>query len=119
RSTNNVRIERLWLDVRKDTLENFRQIFKYLEDNNLLDMEDTIHCLCLYLVFQPHIQASLDRTRDAWNHHRIRTAGNRTPLAPMYELSRETAIRRGYWTGDPGDDVNIVHDDPHYGLEGD
>ncbi|KAJ7590176.1 hypothetical protein C8J56DRAFT_888353 [Mycena floridula] len=118
RSTNNVRIEHLWPDVRKDTLENFCQIFKYLEDNDLLDMEDTIHCLCLDLVFQPCIQASLDRTRDAWNHHRIRTAGNQTPLA-MYELSRETAIHRGYWTGDPGDDVDIVHDDPHYRLEGD
>ncbi|KAJ7588911.1 hypothetical protein C8J56DRAFT_785153, partial [Mycena floridula] len=60
--------------------------------------------LCLYLVFQPCIQESLDQTREAWNHHQIRTAGYRTPVA-IYELSRETAIRQGYWTGDSSDDV--------------
>ncbi|KAJ6479899.1 hypothetical protein C8R47DRAFT_983223 [Mycena vitilis] len=104
------------LDVRKDTLESFRQIFFYLGENGLLDMDDAIHRSCLFLVFQPRIQASLNRTRDAWNHHKIRTAHNKTPLA-IFELSRETAIRRGYWTGDPGDDPGTAAD-PLYGYDG-
>ncbi|GLB34620.1 hypothetical protein LshimejAT787_0201850 [Lyophyllum shimeji] len=42
RSIHNVRIERLWKDVRKDSLEAFRQIFDYLEKNFLLDMANII-----------------------------------------------------------------------------
>ncbi|KAJ7681188.1 hypothetical protein B0H17DRAFT_1076699 [Mycena rosella] len=116
RSLHNVRIERLWRDVRKDSLESYRQIFTYLGNTGLLDMENEIHRSCLFLVFQPRIQASLDRTRDAWNHHKVRTARNKTPIA-MFELSRETAIRRGYWTGDMGDDLNTAAD-PLYGYDG-
>ncbi|KAJ3757240.1 hypothetical protein EV360DRAFT_71318, partial [Lentinula raphanica] len=115
RSSHNVRIERLWRDVRKDSLESFRKIFKYLEDNGLLDMTNNIQRLCLYVVFQPRIQQSLNRTADAWNQHRISTAGHKTPIA-LYELSREHAKTRGYWTGDPGDDIRTARD-PLYGLE--
>ncbi|KAJ7574715.1 hypothetical protein C8J56DRAFT_1064399 [Mycena floridula] len=52
-------------------------------------------------------------TPDPLSRLLIETAGNRTLLA-MYELSRETAIHRSYWTA--GDDVHIVCDDPHYRL---
>ncbi|KAJ6612180.1 hypothetical protein B0H10DRAFT_2053277 [Mycena sp. CBHHK59/15] len=117
RSLHNIRIERLWRDIRKDTLEFFRQIFLYLAANDLLDMKNEVHRSCLYLVYQPRIQASLDRTRDAWNHHKIRTERNKTPVA-IYELSREYALARGYWTGDPGDDVEVVANDPLYGYDG-
>ncbi|KAJ3805786.1 hypothetical protein F5876DRAFT_51256 [Lentinula aff. lateritia] len=106
---------RLWRDIRKDTLEAYQKIFKYLEDNELLDMSDNIQRLCLYVVFHPRIQQSLRRTADAWNHHQIRTAGHKTPIA-LYELSREHAKTRGYWTGDPGDNVETASH-PSYGLE--
>ncbi|TRM57230.1 hypothetical protein BD626DRAFT_412406 [Schizophyllum amplum] len=118
-SLHNVRIERTWRDVRKDALETFRQIFMYLESCGLLDMENDIHRVCLYLVFRKRIQDALDRARDAWNHHQLRTEGNRSPIA-IYELSREEAIRRGYWTGDAdifGDDPAIARD-PAYGVDG-
>ncbi|KAJ6601829.1 hypothetical protein DFH09DRAFT_900107 [Mycena vulgaris] len=117
-SRHNVRIERLWRDVRKDALETFRQIFAYLEQNNLLDMENPIHSTCLFLVFHHRIQAALDRSREAWNHHRMRTQRDKTPPVAIYELSRTHAITRGYWTGDPGDDVNVVTSDPLYGHDG-
>ncbi|KAJ7932215.1 hypothetical protein B0H13DRAFT_2227817 [Mycena leptocephala] len=96
--------------------ETFRQIFDYLEQNELLDMENPIHSTCLFLVFQRRIQAALDRARDAWNHHRMRTQHDKTPIA-IYELSRTAAITGGYWTGDPGDDVNTVASDPLYGYD--
>ncbi|KAI0686056.1 hypothetical protein C8T65DRAFT_591476 [Cerioporus squamosus] len=99
-----------------DSLETFRQIFMHLEDMGLLDMECEVHRVCLFLVFQKRIQLSLDRTRDAWNHHKIRTEHNRTPVA-LFELSREKALRRGYWTGDPGDPIADVHNDPSYGVD--
>ncbi|KAJ7844514.1 hypothetical protein B0H14DRAFT_2358574 [Mycena olivaceomarginata] len=92
------------------------QIFIYLTDHNLLDRKNPIHCACLFLVYQPRIQASLDRTRDDWNHHKIRTERNKTPLA-LYEISREAAMKQGYWTGDPGDDLEDVLNDPEPQLQ--
>ncbi|KAJ3818121.1 hypothetical protein EV361DRAFT_811824 [Lentinula raphanica] len=106
---------RLWRDVRKDSLEAYCKIFKYLEDNDLLDMTNSIQRLCLYVVLQPRVQQSLNRSSDAWNMHRVRTAGQKTPIA-LYELSREYAKTRGYWTGDPGDDLRTAQR-PSYGLE--
>jgi hypothetical protein len=116
RSLHNVRIERLWRDVRKDSLEAFRQVFMHLEGLGLLDMEDPVHRTCLFLVFRNRIQQSLNRTRDAWNHHKLRMERNKTPIA-IYELSRQSAITHGYWTGDPGDDIETASD-PMYGVDG-
>ncbi|KAJ6612469.1 hypothetical protein B0H10DRAFT_1807429, partial [Mycena sp. CBHHK59/15] len=82
-----------------------------------LDMKNDVHRSCLFLVFQPRIQASLDSTHEAWNHHKIRTDRNKTPVV-IYELSREAAIRRGYGTSDPGDDINTVANDVLYGYDG-
>ncbi|KAJ7676904.1 hypothetical protein DFH06DRAFT_976326 [Mycena polygramma] len=107
--------DRGWRDVRKDTLQVFREIFIHLEETGLLDMESPIDRVCLYIVFQPRIQASLDETLTSWNLHKMRTANNKTPHA-IYELSREKAINRGYWTGDPGDDLAMASD-PSYGVD--
>ncbi|KAK0447011.1 uncharacterized protein EV420DRAFT_1313672 [Desarmillaria tabescens] len=117
-SDEDINQSRLWLDVRKDSLETYRQIFQYLEEMDLLDMDNLVHRVCLFLVFHPRIQASLDRTRDAWNHHQLRTEHYKTPIA-IYELSREKAMRRGYWTGDPGDSTDEVRGNPYYGIDGD
>ncbi|KAJ7119245.1 hypothetical protein C8R43DRAFT_901076 [Mycena crocata] len=107
--------ERGWRDVRKDTLQVFREVFIYLEESGLLDMSCPIERVCLFIVFQPRIQLSLDETLKSWNLHPLRTAHNKSPLA-IYELSREKAINRGYWTGDPGDDITIASD-PTYGED--
>ncbi|KAJ7053201.1 hypothetical protein C8F01DRAFT_996999 [Mycena amicta] len=101
--------------VRKDTLEAYRQIFDYMEKNELLEMDNIIHSTCLYLVFVNRIQESLDRSREAWNHHRVRTERNRTPIV-LFELSREAAIRGGYWTGDAGDPLDEINE--LYGVDG-
>jgi hypothetical protein len=116
RFIHNVHIECLWVDVQKDYLESFRQVFIHLENQGLLDMSNQAHQLCLLLVYQPRIQAMLDRAKNAWNHHQIRTAHYRTPIT-IFELSQEKAVRKGYWTGDPGDDVDNV--DEAYGIDGD
>ncbi|KAJ7580459.1 hypothetical protein C8J56DRAFT_1058097 [Mycena floridula] len=104
RSTHNIRMERNWRDIRKDTLEFFRQIFKHLEELDLFDLENDAHRICLYIIFQPRIQASLQHTISSWNLHRMRTEHYKTPIS-IYKLSREKAIIRGYWSGDPGDDI--------------
>jgi hypothetical protein len=35
----------------------------------------------------------------------------------IYELSREAAIAPGYWTGDPGDDLATLVNDPLYSYD--
>jgi len=79
-------------------------------------MHDSIQRVCLYHVFQPRIQASLNRAREAWNNHQIRTEKNKTPIA-LFELSRVNAIRENRWTGDPGDSIADASD-PLYGVDG-
>ncbi|KAJ7239702.1 hypothetical protein C8J57DRAFT_1245817 [Mycena rebaudengoi] len=64
---------------------------------------------------RPRIQHSLNETRTSWKNHKIRTAGNKTPIA-IYQLNRERAINRGYWTGDPGDDL-LTASHPSYGED--
>ncbi|KAF8953974.1 hypothetical protein BDZ97DRAFT_1678437 [Flammula alnicola] len=108
-------LERLWRDVRRDTLEVFRTLFMYLEEIGLLDMESAIHRVCLFLTFHQRIQNSLDETVASWNLHKVRTAGNKTPLA-LYQISREQAINQGYWTGDPGDPLEEIN--AEYGVDG-
>jgi len=117
RSTQNVHIERVWRDIRKDSLEAFRQTFAQLEEQGFLDVKNPIHHAALYLVYQPHIQASLDRTREAWNLHKIRTAGNRSPIA-LFELGRTQAINGGYWHTNPGDPTEQAQQ-ANYGLDPD
>ncbi|KAJ7794889.1 hypothetical protein B0H14DRAFT_2621490 [Mycena olivaceomarginata] len=74
RSTQNIRMERAWRDVRKATLDIFCEIFMYLEANDLLDMENPIHRIFLFVVFQPRIQKFLDETVASWNLHKVRPA---------------------------------------------
>jgi hypothetical protein len=115
-STHNQRIEQLWRDIRKDCLELFRRIFLHLEEQQLLDMDNAIHRVCLYHVFFPRIQESLERACFAWNNHQIRTEQNRTAII-LFELSRTELTRIGKWTGDPGDE-NSTASHPHYGVDG-
>ncbi|KAJ6613033.1 hypothetical protein B0H10DRAFT_2177284 [Mycena sp. CBHHK59/15] len=72
----------------------------------LSDLND-VHRSCLFLVFQPRIQASGYRTHEAWNHHKIRTDRNKTPVA--------IAARRQF---EGGDDINTVANDVLYGYDG-
>lgn len=78
-SIHNQRIERLWRDVFLHVLQSFYSTFYSLEDSHLLDPSNDIHKLSLSMVFLPEIQKSLERFREAWNNHALRTENNRTP----------------------------------------
>ncbi|KAJ7586790.1 hypothetical protein C8J56DRAFT_787630, partial [Mycena floridula] len=88
-------------------LEFFCQIFHYLNSLELFDLQSDVHCICLYIVFHPRIQASLDQTLTSWNLHKMSTEHSKTPES-IYALSRTKAINRGYWSGDPGDDIETA-----------
>lgn len=115
---HNVRIERLWRDVRKDVLEYYRLQFKHLEELGFLNMDNEIDRTALFLVFQPRIQKTLDAFAAAWNVHKLRTEQNRSPQV-IFHLSRAEGQRLGWWTNakDCGDDLDTASD-PFYGVEG-
>ena len=80
RSVHNSRIERLWRDLHGQVLSSFYKLFHYLESQGLLDAENEIHIFCLHAVFLPRINHCITCFINMWNNHKLRTAGNKTPL---------------------------------------
>jgi len=78
-------------------------------------MKVRIHRIALFLVFQERIQCSLDEMMAAWNNHRMRGEGNRSPNY-LFDASRRKAIQEGYWESDPGDTVEDASD-LFYGVD--
>ena len=80
RSVHNQRIEHLWRDVYTGVVSVYHEIFHHLEQCRELDPMSDIDVYCLHFIFIPRINDHLKKWQDGWNRHRIRTAGNRTPL---------------------------------------
>ena len=66
------------------TVGTFRELFYHLERNGMLDLDNSSDLFCLYFVFVPRIQRSLDAFREAWARHRLSTESGRTPLQVCY-----------------------------------
>lgn len=80
RSVHNQRIERLWRDVNDGVIKLYRDLFSYMESINILDPIDETHLYCLHYVYLQRINSHLSEWVNAWIHHPLRTASNRTPL---------------------------------------
>ncbi|XP_031779758.1 uncharacterized protein LOC116416223 [Nasonia vitripennis] len=63
KSTSNERIEKYWRQLRNHFAEYYMSIFKTMEDNGVLDIDDKI-------------QQSLEYVKKEWNEHRIRKQNN-------------------------------------------
>ena len=79
-SVHNQRIERLHYDTTHTVLYHFIELFRYLEENEVLVPDSESDLFALHHVFLPRIQNSLDEFRNAWNSHKLSTCGNKTPL---------------------------------------
>ena len=80
RSVHNQRIERFWRDVTVATAGTFRELFMFLESQQMLDPENVADLFSLHYVFLPRIQKSLNVFREAWSRHRLSTERGRTPI---------------------------------------
>ena len=76
RSVHNQHIERLWRDVHKEVM--YRELYR-LEDEGVLNPDTPLHKSILQTVYVLVLQSRLDRFRDAWNSHRLRSESNRSP----------------------------------------
>ncbi len=79
RSTHNQRIERLWRDVFQQCTILYYRLFYYMEDQQILDIDNENHLFCLSYVFWARINSSLDRFTRAWNHHPLSSEGSLSP----------------------------------------
>jgi transposase InsO family protein len=79
KSVHNQRIERLWKDVFIGVLSFFYNLFYHFEDEGILDPSNNLHLSALHYVYLPIIREKLEKWRQAWNTHRIRTV-NSTPI---------------------------------------
>ena len=79
-SVHNQRIERLWRDVHRLAVRPFKDIFFFLEDENLLDPLNDMHLYCLHLVYLLRINQALSEFTQQYNNHPTRTARNKSPL---------------------------------------
>ena len=79
RSVHNQRIERLWRDLYTQCASVFYMTFSSLEDEGLLDPNDSTDLYCLHYVFLPRLNHALETFQDSYNHHSLRTEGNKSP----------------------------------------
>ena len=72
------RIERFWRDLFRMT-SFYYDVFKSLEEKEVLDIDNRKQVQVLQMIFIPRIQRHLDQFRKGWNCHPILTEGNKTP----------------------------------------
>ena len=80
KSVHNSRIERLWRDVYGVTISVFQDLFYTLENSGSLQPDNENQLFCLHFVYLPVINDILGTFARSWVNHKIRTAGNKTPL---------------------------------------
>ncbi len=78
-SVHNQRIERLWKDVVCYIVGYYREMFYWMENEEILDPLDEVHLLALQIVYIPRINKSLTDFISHWNHHPLRTEHAQTP----------------------------------------
>ena len=78
-SVHNSRIERLWHDLCNIVIRMYRNVFYYLETQQVLDPDNNLHIYCLQSVYILRINKSLLEFKDHYNHHPMRTVSNRSP----------------------------------------
>ena len=81
RSVHNQRIERLWAEVNRVMTALYKDLFGFLERNELLDSNNEVHLFALHYVFLERINMSLAEFQRQWNHHGMRTTNHQSPLA--------------------------------------
>lgn len=99
RSVHDQRIERLWRDLYIGCIALFHTLFLSLEDQSLLDPDNAQDLFCLHYVFLPRLNHALNMFLLSYNHHPLRTAGNKSPyqlwISGMTERSGDEAAVQG------------------------
>ena len=105
RSVHNQRIERLWRDLYVGCIVLFHTLFLSLEDQGLLDPDNPKDLFCLHFIFLPRLNHALSTFISSYNHHPMRTTGNKSP----YQLwISGIALRSGDDAAVQGLEENVI-----------
>lgn len=77
KSTRNQRIESYWRQFRQHMGDFYTDLFKKMEQDNLLDVYNVMHIECLRYCFEIVIKEDIMLTMREWNEHRVRSQNNR------------------------------------------
>ena len=80
RSVHNQHLERLWRDVYDRVLYIYYSLFYHREGCGVLDPTSESDMFALHYVYKPQINHHLSVWKEGYLRHRIRTAGQRTPM---------------------------------------
>ncbi|XP_052813399.1 uncharacterized protein LOC128240699 [Mya arenaria] len=103
RSVHNQRIERFWRELWQGCTCTYYELFRTMEQDGILDVDNEVNLLSLHLVFLKRIQSSVDRFVHAVSNRPLRTEHNKTPmqmwimgqfLDPKIQLTAEVTIAR-------------------------
>ncbi|KAH7090148.1 hypothetical protein BKA62DRAFT_626581 [Auriculariales sp. MPI-PUGE-AT-0066] len=89
RSVDNIRIERLWVDVVRGVVNKWHVFFQQLERFDGLDVEVPTHLWLLHHLFLQHINDDLHEWANMWNRHPMsidhnnRDISDRTSESPL------------------------------------
>ena len=121
KSVHNQRIERLWRDLFQGCTSTYHALFCYLESESLLDPDNPLHLWCLHYVFMPRLRRDLEKFREGWNQHRLRSVRGKSPILLYVSgiLENRNRGQRGvddlFYEPSTGDDV----DTEDYGVDWD
>ncbi|KAL5525461.1 hypothetical protein ACEPAF_9331 [Sanghuangporus sanghuang] len=97
-STQNTRIERLWVEVGKQFVCRWKAFFQCLEDLHGLDIDNPQHLWLLHKLFLPHINDDCKMFRREWNAHTCR--GSSTLNQSPNVLRLQEIIKHGAYDED-------------------
>ena len=116
-STHNQRVERMWRDVHRVVVRQYKNLFRYMEATGCLDPLNDTHLFALHHVYMPCINRALEEFIHQHNHHRLRTEHNLTPTQ-MFLISPRTIDPMWIDWNTYGVDVEgpVPSEHPDYGV---
>ena len=79
-STHNQRVERMWRDVHRVVVRQYKNLFYYnMESIGCLNPLVDVHLFAIHHVYMPRTNRALDEFTNQHNNHRLRTEHNLTP----------------------------------------
>lgn len=109
KSIHNQRQERLWQDVNIACVAQFYELFVYMEESGILNVNNECHLFCLHFVFIPRFNSQLKAFQEGWNNHGLTTEHNKTPMQlwiqGMFDVANTShRTAREFW--EPRTDVS-------------
>jgi hypothetical protein len=107
KSVHNQRIERFWVDLKKDVLTFYLSLFQYFEYQlRIFDPDDQSCVFVLHYLFKQMINQHLREYIGTWNNHKISTENNQRPNQLLLVNSNIS-----------GNQLLEIDDPAYYGVE--